>query len=40
MQATITRHEQRIVDLSRDLDERQAELEAARAAHRELPPVP
>ncbi|PVC81594.1 hypothetical protein DBP12_36890 [Streptomyces sp. CS014] len=36
MQATIIRHEQRIVDLSRDLEERQTELEAARAANREL----
>jgi enoyl reductase-like protein len=36
LQDTIARLEQRTVDLSRDLKERQSELEAARAANREL----
>ncbi|MET9210103.1 MULTISPECIES: hypothetical protein [Streptomyces] len=36
LQSTITRLEQRAVGLTRDLEERQAELEAARAANREL----
>ncbi|MFJ9824909.1 hypothetical protein ACIRSU_11090 [Streptomyces sp. NPDC101160] len=36
LQATIARLEQRTVDLERDLEERQSELEAARAANREL----
>ncbi|XIE81646.1 hypothetical protein AB6O49_34795 [Streptomyces sp. SBR177] len=36
LQATITRLEQREIALTRQLDDRQAELDAARAANREL----
>ncbi|AZP23009.1 hypothetical protein EJC51_47270 [Streptomyces aquilus] len=36
LHAAVTHLEQRTVELSRDLEERQAELEAARAANREL----
>ncbi|CAL9674378.1 hypothetical protein SUDANB105_07764 [Streptomyces sp. enrichment culture] len=36
LQATITHLEQRETELTRQLDDRQAELEAARAANREL----